>query len=251
MKTSKLWRQSRFSEKRANLFVTRRMRALCAVAFGHWQSRPTLLRAVPPFLSLGSIGAMTVLAVMLSLVSCSSDDEQRQDYQPAHRSAIFNRVKLVLTDADGNDLGGQTETLSTLRIYGNLSKQYVTTERAVDDGVTYIKFNADLPDERDLSYSDDKRSGKGTSTMTISVGRKVAHLTFAFEATDSGEQLLGGNGIRIVGVQLGSKVVANEEGGDMVVVLIVGDDGLTLATDVPIPEEEATTSLVAVAPLGD
>ena len=54
-------------------------------------------------------------AAILSLASCSNDNEEvRQEYQPAHRSAIFNGVKLVLTDEDGNDLGGQTEMFSTL-----------------------------------------------------------------------------------------------------------------------------------------
>ena len=102
-------------------------------------------------------------AAMLSLASCSNDDEEiRQEYQQAHRSAIFNGVKLVLTDADGNDLGGQTEMFSTLRIYGNLSKQYVSTERRTEDGITYIKFNADLPDERNINYNETKHIGTGT-----------------------------------------------------------------------------------------
>ena len=57
---------------------------------------------------------------------------------------------MVLTDADGNDLCSQTETLSSLKIYGNLSGQYASTGNMREDGVMYIKFNADLPDERDI-----------------------------------------------------------------------------------------------------
>jgi hypothetical protein len=54
-----------------------------------------------------------------SLTSCSSDDEEvGREYQPAHRSAIFNSVKLMLTDADGNDLGNSTEILSSMKVYG-------------------------------------------------------------------------------------------------------------------------------------
>ncbi|MBP3212738.1 MAG: hypothetical protein J6M41_09280, partial [Prevotella sp.] len=54
-------------------------------------------------------------AAILSLASCSNDNEEvRQEYQPAHRSVIFNGVKLVLTDADGNDLGSQTDMFSSL-----------------------------------------------------------------------------------------------------------------------------------------
>ncbi len=179
-------------------------------------------------------------AALLSLASCSSDDEEvRQEYQPAHRSAIFNGVKLVLTDEDGNNLGGQTEMFSTLRIYGNLSKQYVLPERLTQDGITYIKFNADLPDERYINYNKDKHFGTGTSTMTITVDGKTAHLTFAFETIDNsnGEQIYGGNAIHIKGAKLGNKVIANEENGDMVVVLIVDEDRLSLSDEVPIPEK--------------
>ena len=128
--------------------------------------------------------AFVMCAAILSLASCSSDDEiEEYEYQPAHRSVIFSRVKLVLTDEDGNDLGGQTEMFSSLRIYGNLSKQYVPTERRTEGGITYIKFNADLPDERDINYNKDKHLGTGTSTMTITVDGKTAHLTFTFETT--------------------------------------------------------------------
>lgn len=193
-------------------------------------------------------------AAMLSLVSCSNDNEEvRQEYQPAHRSAIFNGVKLVLTDEDGNNLGGQTEMFSTLRIYGNLTKQYVLPERLTQDGITYIKFNADLPDERDINYNKDNHLGTGTSTMTITVDGKTAHLTFAFETTDNsnGEPMFGGNAIRIKGAKLGNEVIANEENGDMVVVLIVDEDRLSLSDEVPIPEETAATSLTADAPLAD
>ncbi|MBR6716110.1 MAG: hypothetical protein IKI83_06645 [Prevotella sp.] len=193
-------------------------------------------------------------AAMLSLVSCSNDNEEvRQEYQPAHRSAIFNGVKLVLTDEDGNNLGGQTEMFSTLRIYGNLTKQYVLPERLTQDGITYIKFKVDLPNERDINYNKDKHLGTGTSTMTITVDGKTAHLTFAFETTDNsnGEPMFGGNAIHIKGAKLGNEVIANEENGDMVVVLIVDEDRLSLSDEVPIPEETAATSLTADASLAD
>jgi len=175
-------------------------------------------------------------AAMLSLASCSSDDDN--EYQPAHRSVIFNGVKLVLTDEDGNNLGGQTEMFSSLRIYGNLSKQYVPTERRTEDGITYIKFNADLPDERDIKYNKDKHTGTGTSTMTITANGKTAHLTFAFETTDNsnGEPMFGGNAIHIKGAKLGNEVISNKEDGDIVVVLIVDEDRISLSDEVPIPE---------------
>ena len=193
-----------------------------------------------------------VMLAAFSLASCSSDDdEEGQEYQPAHRSAIFNEVKLVLTDEDGNDLGGQTEMFSTLRIYGNLSKQYVPTERRTEDGITYIKFNADLPDERDINYNKDKHLGTGTSTMTITANGKTAHLTFAFETTDNsyGEPMFGGNAIRIKGVKLGNEVIANEENGDMVVVLIVDEDRLSLSDEVPIPRKVLSASWNVLAHL--
>jgi hypothetical protein len=191
---------------------------------------------------------------LLSLASCSSDDEEvRQEYQPAHRSVIFNGVKLVLTDADGNDLGSQTDMFSSLRIYGNLSKQYVSTTRLTEDGITYIKFNADLPDERNINYNDDKHTGTGTSTMTITVDGKTALLTFAFETTDNsyGEQMYGGNDIHVIGAKLGNEVIANEEDGDMVVVLIIDESRLSLSDEIPIPEEASATSLIADTPLKD
>ena len=101
MKNLKIWRKSRFIDSHANSIANGRARAIYAIAF--------------------------MMLAAFSFASCSSDDDERgQEYQPAHRSAIFNGVKLVLTDEDGNDLGGQTEMFSTLRIYGNLSKQLQT-----------------------------------------------------------------------------------------------------------------------------
>ena len=117
----------------------------------------------------------------------------------------------------------------------------------------YIKFNADLPDERDIKYNEDKSIGTGTSTMTIIVGGKTARLTFAFEITDNsnGEEMYGGNAIHVIGAQLGNKTVANEENGDMVIVLVVDEDGLILSDEVPIPEEATATNLMADAPLAN
>ena len=160
--------------------------------------------------------AFAMLAAF-SLASCSSDSEENREYQPAHRSAIINGVKMVLTDADGNDLCSQTETLSSLKIYGNLSGQYASTGNMREDGVMYIKFNADLPDERDIK----------------------------------GEEMYGGNAIHVIGAQLGNKTVANEENGDMVIVLVVDEDGLILSDEVPIPEEATATNLMADAPLAN
>ena len=196
--------------------------------------------------------AFAMLAAF-SLASCSSDSEENREYQPAHRSAIINGVKMVLTDADGNDLGGQTETFSSLRIYGNLSGQYASIGSMTEDGVTYIKFNADLPDERDVEYDKDKHTGTGTSSMTITACGKTARLTFAFEITDNsnGEEMCGGNAIHVIGAQLGNKTVANEENGDMVIVLVVDEGGLTLSDEVPIPEEATATNLMADAPLAN
>lgn len=193
--------------------------------------------------------AFAVLAAF-SLTSCSSDSEEGREYQPAHRSAIFNGVKMVLTDSDGNDLGSQTEMFSSLKIYGNLSGQYASIGSMTEDGVTYIKFNADLPDERAVEYDKDKHTGTGTSTMTITACGKTARLTFAFEITDNsnGEEMYGGNAIRVIGAQLGSKVIVNEENGDMVVVLVVDEGGLTLSDEVPVPEETSATYLIADAP---
>ena len=185
----------------------------------------------------------------LSLASCSSDSEEDREYQPAHRSAIFNGVKLILTDADGNDLGSQTEMFSSLRIYGELSEEYASTQSMKEDGMTYIKFNADLPDERDINYNEDKSTGTGTSTMTINADGKTARLTFAFETTSNGEQMYGGNAIHVIGARLGNKVVVNEEDGDMVIVLVVDGGGLSLSDEVPVPEEASATNLIADAPL--
>ena len=181
--------------------------------------------------------AFAILAAF-SLASCSSDSEEDgKEYQPAHRSAIFNRVKLLLTDTDGNDLGSQTEIASSVRIYGNLSRQYASTESRTEDGMTYIMFNVDLPDERGIKYNEDKSIGTGTSTVTVTVDGKKACLTFAFETTSTiGEkQMLGGSAIHIIGAKLGNKMVVNEENGGMVVVLMVDKDGLTLSDEVPIP----------------
>ncbi|MBQ8865865.1 MAG: hypothetical protein IJ020_07005 [Bacteroidaceae bacterium] len=195
--------------------------------------------------------AFAMLAAF-SLASCSSDDEGGgQEYQPAHRSAIFNDVKLVLADADGNDLGSQTETFSSLKIYGEQSKQYASTQSTTEDGLTYIKFKADLPDERDIKYNADKSMGTGMSTMTITVNGKTARLTFAFETTSNGEKMYGGNGIHIIGAQLDNKAVVNEDNGDMVIVLVVDEGGLTLSNEVPIPEEATATNLIADTRLTD
>ena len=135
----------------------------------------------------------------------------------------------------------------------NLSGQYASTGNMREDGVMYIKFNADLPDERDIKYNEDKSIGTGTSTMTIIVGGKTARLTFAFEITDNsnGEEMYGGNAIHVIGAQLGNKTVANEENGDMVIVLVVDEGGLILSDEVPIPEEATATNLMADAPLAN
>ena len=192
--------------------------------------------------------ALAMLAA-LSLASCSSESKENREYQPAHRSAIFNGVKILLTDKDGNDLGSLTEMFSSLRVYGELSGEYASTQSIKEDDMTYIKFNADLPDERDINYNEDKSTGTGTSTMTITVDGKTAHLTFAFETTSNGEQMYGGNAIHIIGTKLGNKVVVNEDDGDMVIVLVVDEGGLSLSDEVPVPEEASATNLIADAPL--
>ena len=197
--------------------------------------------------------AFAMLAAF-SLASCGSDDEEvGREYQPAHRSAIFNSVKLMLTDGDGNDLGSSTELFSSMKVYGELSRQYATIESTTEDGLTYLKFNADLPDEQDIKYDENKLTGTGTSTMTISVDGKNARLTFAFQVSNSpsGEEAYGNNSIRITGAQLGSKAITGGEDSDIVVVLVMDDDGLSLTDEVPVPEEASATYLKADSPLTD
>ena len=197
--------------------------------------------------------AFAMLAAF-SLTSCNSDNEEGgREYQPAHRSAIFNGVKLMLTDADGNDLGSSAEILSSMKVYGELSRQYASIESMTEDGLTYLKFNADLPDEHDIKYDEDKQTGKGTSTMTVSVDGKTARLTFAFMVTNSpdGEEAYGNNSIHITGAQLGSKAIACGDDGDMVVILIMDDGGLSLTDEVPVPEEASAYDLKADPPLTD
>ena len=63
--------------------------------------------------------------------------------------------------------------------------------------------------------------------------------------------MYGGNAIHVIGAQLGNKTVANEENGDMVIVLVVDEDGLILSDEVPIPEEATATNLMADAPLAN
>ena len=195
--------------------------------------------------------ALAMLAAF-SLASCSSDDEEvGREYQPAHRSTIFNGVKLMLTDADGNDLGSSTEILSSMKVYGELSRQYASIECSTEDGLTYLKFNADLPDEHDIRYDEDKQTGKGTSAMTVSMDGKTARLIFAFMVSNSpdGEEAYGNNSIRITGAQLGSKTLTGGEDGDIVVVLAMGDDGFSLTDEFPVPEEVSATYLKADSPL--
>ncbi len=43
--------------------------------------------------------------------------------------------------------------------------------------------------------------------MTITVDGKTAHLTFAFETTDNGEQMMGGNAIHVISAKLGNEVI--------------------------------------------
>ena len=187
-----------------------------------------------------------------SLASCSNDEEGgSQEYQPAHRSAIFNEVKLMLTDADGNDLGGSNEVFSSMKVYGELSRQYASIESMTEDGLTYLKFNADLPDERNIKYNDDKSIGTGTSTMTVTVDGKTDRLTFDFETTTNGEAMYGGNAIHVTGVQDGSKHIRSEEKGNLVVVLMMDEGGLSLTDEIPVPEEASLTNLTADTPLGD
>ena len=194
--------------------------------------------------------AFAMLAAF-SFVSCSSDDEGGQEYQPAHRSAIFNEVKVLLTDADGNDLGSSAEIFSSMKVYGELSRQYTSIESVVEDGLTYLKFKADLPDERSIKYDEDNRSGTGTSTMNVTVDGKTARLTFTFRVTNSsnGEEMYGGSAIHITGVQLGSEAVANGNNDDMVIVLLVGESGLSLTDEVPVPEESSKTAFMVELPL--
>ena len=149
---------------------------------------------------------------------------------------------MILTDADGNDLGSQTEMFSSLRIYGELSEEYASTQSIKEDGMTYIRFNADLPDERDINYNEDKSTGTGTSTMTINADGKTARLTFAFETTSNGEQMYGGNAIHIISARLGNKVIGNEEDGDMVIVLVVDGGGLSLS-EIPLTFEESSAAI--------
>ena len=193
-----------------------------------------------------------MMLAAFSLASCSSDEEEGgQEYQPAHRSAIFNEVKLMLTDADGNDLASSTEIFSSVKVYGELSRQYASIERTTEDGLTYLKFKADLPDERNIIYYYFDGIGTGQSTMTITADGKIAHLTFGFEITTNGEGMYGGNAIHVASVKVGSKFIEGKEDGDLVVVLIMDESGLSLTEEIPVPEEASLENLSADAPMTD
>lgn len=165
-----------------------------------------------------------------SLASCSSDSDE---YSPAYRSAVINGVKMSLTDANGNSLVNSTEDLGNIIVHGNLPRRDVATSLVEIGGIRYVAFNADLPDENAIEYNADKTIGKGTSTMMLTVGKQTAQLVFTFETTsnDAANGTYGKNSIRIIGIQLGSKVITrdnNEVASDILLPIIIKDKSISI-----------------------
>ncbi|MDO5608842.1 MAG: hypothetical protein Q4G08_10345 [Capnocytophaga sp.] len=184
---------------------------------------------------------LNIIVFFSILFSSQSCEKEGDSYNPVIASNVIADINVIIVDAEGNDLLADEKFVETISIYSHLSRKDKTLEIKNNTGKKYIKFNADLPEEKAMNpiVKSDTVESKGNSEMTLTAGNDTVHLTASFlyrNRTVDIPEMYGGTGIYITEVKCNEKIVnedntiqlPNHQGGRLVLQFVYDKGKLSL-----------------------
>lgn len=174
-----------------------------------------------------SLWAYFVLSLITLLTTaCNKDD----DYTPIVASAQSRGLLVSCLDKDGKNLLADKAFVKGISAYGYESKKKISCQVKEVQGKSYISFAADLPDERKMQFSDNKKQATGMTQIRLKVNNQEIILKCFFKYTNSFKApMLGGTSIVIEKVTFGQRSVkrasTTEISGDLVIRLQMDKNG--------------------------
>lgn len=116
------------------------------------------------------ISAIALISVLL-LSSCSKDE-----YDPIPSSSKSCVIEIECEGASGEDLLADKSFVSNIKIEGEASHSNIPFNIRKSGETSYLRFEADLPDQSDMKWSKDRSEANGMSRMNVKFGKQKASL---------------------------------------------------------------------------
>lgn len=120
------------------------------------------------------------LIALLPLTSCSNHEE---NYTPMIASYMQRYVEIKIESKDGSLLDYDSLLNNQgIKAWSNLSKSQLPLSVTNNDkGDRYITLYTDTPNQTLMSFSENRRSGVGTSTATLHIGKQQFELILFYK----------------------------------------------------------------------
>lgn len=168
--------------------------------------------------------ALSLITVLVS--SCGKDD----NYSPMAASTQSRGILVSCLDKNGKNLLADKSFVKGVSAYGYESKKELPCQVKEVQSNSYLSFNADLPDEQRMQFSEDKTQATGMTQIRLKVNNQEITLRCLFKYTNSSKTpMLGGTSITIEQVTFGQRTIKRADttviGGDLVIRLQMDKNG--------------------------
>ena len=111
----------------------------------------------------------TVLSIVLGIMLSSCDSNE---HVPLPTNSSSCAIEIECVSAKGENLLADKSFTGKIKIEGENSHSFIS--HTIENN--RLCFEADLPDQKDMKWSSDKREATGISKMTVKFGKQKASL---------------------------------------------------------------------------
>lgn len=126
-----------------------------------------------------SLAGLILSAFILILSSCHKDK-----YSPIPATLQQRGILISLNDGNNKNLLENNRFVSGISAFGNESQAQLPCTVKKINGKPYLSFMADLPDEKNMKFSDDQRQATAMTEITLKVNKQKITLKCFFQYRD-------------------------------------------------------------------
>lgn len=174
------------------------------------------------------IGLLLVAAAMI-LGSC-----QKDEYSPVSATKQLRGILIAINSEreQESNLLDNKEFVAGISAFGNESQAIIPCQTKRVKGKTYLFIEADMPDIKNMKFSNDRKQGTATTEITLKVNKEKVDLKCYFQYKDDSKPLMitgSKTSITLESITLNKKTVKRNGktviGGNLVCPLQMDDKG--------------------------
>lgn len=118
------------------------------------------------------LGISTIVLISSLLLSSCSKDE----YDPVQSSSKSCVIEIECVGVDGENFLADKSFVEKIKVEGESSHSNISFNVRNSGSTSFLRFDADLPDQSDMKWSKDRSEANGMSRMTVKFGKQKASL---------------------------------------------------------------------------